>query len=270
MPWSAWSAIKLDDPDVQDFVFRVVIGAIISGLTHMAGYLPTTKPICDRPSIFYGTLHGALVGTCALLVTTEMVPVNWWSRFGAPMSVGYMLYDIMAYCLPKVDVLLTIHHLFVVILVVPPCIPKAAIICAAGDSPEWPLTSAAFMFMMELSVPPLKYRWYLTNTLNRSALRYVTNSLILGATWTLRLAVCVINVYLFWQDGKITRHMERGTADVAAMFIVGHAVMFCMSMYWGYRLIRLGLWKFLVFIPPPVVTAGGRNRICKIKEDRFR
>ena len=46
---------------------------------------------------------------------------------------------------------------------------------SAGDK-EWALRTAAFVYLMELSVPPLNYRWYLRKTLKRSALRYVTNS----------------------------------------------------------------------------------------------
>lgn len=161
--------------EAKDFLFRCLVGGVISGVAHMAGYIPTTKPLVDRPSIWYGSLHATLVSMCALLVTMDIVDLSWWPRFGLPMSMGYMAYDLIAWCLPKLDWALILHHFVVIFVHAPMGLVVGQEVCGAGDK-EWALRTAAFVYLMELSVPPLNYRWYLRKTLKRSALRYVTNS----------------------------------------------------------------------------------------------
>jgi hypothetical protein len=267
----AWAALlQYDTPEVQDFAYRILIGGIITGIAHMVGFSPTTKPLSTRRTIWYGTLHATLVGVCALLVTLEKVPLSWWPRFGLPMSIGYMIYDLFGWCFPQLDWMLIVHHIVVIFVHAPVGVLAGQTICGAGD-PKWAIGVSAFVYMMELSVPPLNYRWYLTKTLNRSAFRYVTNSCILGATWLLRLGVCVWDVYSFlFTASLIERHRAAGTMNIVYVFVGAHVIIFFMSAYWFYRLMQNGLWKFLVFQPPP--QEEGKKTVCckvRLKDERF-
>lgn len=264
--------IKYDTPEVQEYMYRILIGGIITGFAHMAGYLPTTKPLSTRPTIWYGTLHATLVGTCALLVSLEYVPLSWWPRFGLPMSIGYMIYDLLGWCVPQGDWMLICHHMVVIFVHAPVGVVAAQKVCGAGNA-DWAIGVSAFVYMMELSVPPLNYRWYLTKTLDRSALRYFTNSCLLLCTWLLRLGVCVWDIYTFlFKDDLVERHRERGTLNIVYVFVISHLIIFTMSAYWFYRLLGNGIWKFLVFQPPPVEDDKGKKTVCcnvKMKDDRF-
>jgi hypothetical protein len=234
-----------DDFDYEWTIFYFFLAFIANHFLALLLAKIFGHPLSTRPTVIGSTVHGIVTSIASitiLLLGTEYYYV--WQRVVIPFSIGYFLADILVYCIPKRDLLITVHHLTVILCHYPVGENMSAQICCGGDR-EFCVWLSMTGYTSEFAVPLLSTRWWLSQTLKQ----HIPVFAMLGVSiMTSFLTRCAIMVYLVFQ--VVTRYdsfveLEQSWAFMVIFF--GHVTVFFMSLHWLRIILQNGMTEYLQF-----------------------
>jgi len=170
---------------------------------------------------------------------------NLWQRWVLPFSISYFIADGIWYCIPKRDLLISVHHVVMIMCHYPVGEPAAALLCGAG-SWKWAAWVSMTGYLAELSNPLLNVRWWLMQTLEKNHWLFGVNNVLVVLSFLARI---VLFPYLIVNDIWPRRHefVEYEQVLAFSLCIFGNVVICLLSAHWLYLLTGKGLGPLLRF-----------------------
>jgi hypothetical protein len=214
-------------------------------------------PLAQRPTLIANTLHCCYTGIAAavlVLQPAETRDYNFWQRKVLPASLSYFMADFIWYCIPTGDILISCHHIVMIMCHYPVGEMASAMMCGAGNW-KWAVWLSMVGYLSELSNPLLNLRWWLMQTLQKSTYRFaMVNSLVVFSF----ICRIILFPYLIWYHVWPRYSEFVAKQQMLAFFLanLGMIVICLMSLHWLMLLFGKGV-KGLMFFERRAKASGG-------------
>uniref|UniRef100_A0A7S2U7B6 TLC domain-containing protein n=1 Tax=Attheya septentrionalis TaxID=420275 RepID=A0A7S2U7B6_9STRA len=210
-------------------------------------------PLSGRPTVLAATFHAGSTSILAIYVLWinrgkqegEEVDFSIWQQWALPLSLAYFVAEFFWYCVPRRDVLISVHHVIMCFCHYPVGHDAGAVLAGAGN-PNWVLWLSAMGYTSELSSVLMNYRWYLLETLDSNWIGFGICNVLVALSWAGR--VVLFGYLLVFEIAPLAPlYAEKKQLLTYVIMVFGHVVIGVLSMYWLRIMCRGGFKSLLVF-----------------------
>eukprot|EP00301_Raphidiophrys_heterophryoidea_P011654 c17813_g1_i1.p1 GENE.c17813_g1_i1~~c17813_g1_i1.p1 ORF type:complete len:308 (-),score=47.41 c17813_g1_i1:104-1027(-) len=211
-------------------------------------------PLNIRPTLVASGGHGGYTSVAAIIILYLGPEYYWiWQRVILPSSLGYFVHDILIYCIPQKDWLITFHHLVMIGCEFPIGDYLGAHVYGAGDG-VWAVYLCMLAYSSELVIPILGYRWWLLQTLDKHTPFFTHLSYLILVMFAAR---CVLVSYvMFCIVSHYSDYFKYQQGFTLGIILFGHAAIVVMAVHWLRMMLGSGVKEFLLFKKRPQSKGG--------------
>ena len=198
----AWSAAFFDyNTEYELWIIICVFGWLTVHYFAVRYSRKRGGPLVSRPTFIANNIHCITTSLCAAFLLAQDKSVrdyNLWQRWVLPFSISYFIADGIWYCIPKRDLLISLHHVVMIMCHYPVGEPAAALLCGAGQW-KWAAWVSMTGYLAELSNPLLNVRWWLMQTLEKDHWLFGANNTLIVLSFVGRIVLFpYLIVYDIW------------------------------------------------------------------------
>eukprot|EP00298_Acanthocystis_sp_HF-20_P029818 c8755_g1_i1.p1 GENE.c8755_g1_i1~~c8755_g1_i1.p1 ORF type:complete len:292 (+),score=65.73 c8755_g1_i1:105-980(+) len=242
------SILTNDDHSYEHKILGFFLGFILLNYLAVQFSKSFGHPLNIRPTIVGSTLHAFITGSASLIIVYLGPDYYYvWQQAIIPLTVGYFLADICVYCIPKLDWLITIHHITMIVCHFPVNDTRIVQLCTGGEK-DFGIWLSMCGYTSEIVIPILSYRWWQTQCLSEHTTSFAVGGVFIILNFIARcLVMFYLSVKLYEQyDGFVKLDQLVGFS----VAMLGHVTIFFMSVYWLYVILKNGLTNYLTFTKP--------------------
>jgi len=235
-----------------------------------------TSIVSERPTFLAGSLHAILMSvmsiTCVsmmLLEKPKFIPIDdkvnvclnygynqslasidpryIWQVVALPLSLSYNFADMIFFCYPRRDYIITLHHIIMIIGHYPVGYDEAAMLLGGGDR-NWIVLMSAIGYISEVSTVLMNYRWYLLRTLDKPWIGFTLVNICAAFSWFARTTF--FTYALFFEIFPRTASYFEKKQLLAYLFLILSDMFFVViSAYWLKAMCRGNVKNLLELRP---------------------
>jgi len=153
-----------------------------------------------------------------------------WQVVALPLSLSYFLVDMIFYCYPRRDYIISLHHIFVIIAMYPVGNDEGAMLFGGGDR-NWTVLMSAIAYISEVSTVLMNYKWYLLRTLDGPWIGFTLVNICAALSWFARI-IWYTYALFFEIIPRAPLYVEKKQLSAYLFMFAGDIFFGVLSAYW--------------------------------------